>query len=235
MKQRLPFLIAILLFCQQNSFAQSSQDKIKFAIKAGINVNTYGMNSDRKKEMKEEGFKIKPSFSFHIGGFADYSLKESISLQAGLTLSGKGIKESWSNEDAYSGVIYDGTFKESLLYLEVPINIVYKWSKFQIGAGPYLGYALSGKWKESFISDDDGDIESGSESGKVKFGGEYAYTKRGDIGVNLLAGYRLTNNITLGAGYGMGLSNIHKNDDLENAQYWSQKHRVFSISFIYSL
>ncbi len=233
MKPSLSFLIVILFTCQKASLAQSSNDKLKYGIKAGINTTTYGMNSQRKQDMKEEGFKLKPSFSFHLGGFADYSLTQAISLQAGLTLSGKGLKETWSGEDDFDGSLYEGQYKERLLYLELPINFVYKWSQFQIGAGPYVGYALSGQWKENFTEDINGTIESDVESGKIKFSGENAWRKRIDFGINISGGYRLTDNINLEAGYGLGLSNIYKNDNPENLKYWSQKNRVFSISVSY--
>ncbi|HRN55417.1 MAG TPA: hypothetical protein PLL71_03135 [Agriterribacter sp.] len=42
------------------------------------------------------------------------------------------------------------------------MNAVYKTGRFYIGAGPYLGYALSGKWIEKGIDDTDDYYDSGN-------------------------------------------------------------------------
>ncbi len=236
MKQFFTLLITFCLAGAHDTSAQSlGGGKIKYGIKAGINMATYGHDSERKSDLKEDGFKKQPLFSFHLGGYADYSITEAFSIQAGLTLSGKGYRESWSGEDESGDFEYEGNYKESLTYLEIPINAVYKTGSFYVGAGPYIAYALSGKWKEKYKEDfGDGDIESDMDSGKILFSGEYAYYKRADFGINILAGYQLNEKISLGANYGLGLSNLDKDRDLENQAYWSFKNRVFSVSVGYS-
>ncbi len=237
MKRIVVLLIMIALAGGNYSFAQSSGGKIKYGVKAGINAAYFGFSSAYKKDAKEEGFRSLPVISFHAGGHVDYALTEAISLQGGLTLSGKGSREIWSGEDEFDGYYYDGSFKESLLYLEIPVNAVYKTGRFYVGAGPYAGYALSGKWKEKYEEDfGDGDIDYDEESGKVVFSGNNAYRKRFDAGVNFLAGYQLSNKISLGANFGLGLVNLNKSDFANNDQrdYWSAKNRVFSISVGYT-
>lgn len=245
MKQFFTLLILASLLGGNYSFAQSSDgNKIKYGIKAGINLASLSVGSERKKEMKDyydNGWKNKSVISFHLGGYADYAITEALSIQAGLTLSGKGGKETWSYDDEifgdeeFTGKAYD---KENLLYLELPVNVVYKTGSFYFGAGPYVGYALSGKWKEWYEEDyGDGDIESDSESGKIVFGGENAWMKRTDFGLNFLAGYQLNEKMSIGIGYGLGLSNLLKDPDDPQAgdNYWGQKNRVFSISVNYIL
>src|SRR5690606_13385252 len=120
----------------------------------------------------------------------DYALSKNFSIQAGLSLSGKGGKSAWSEDDLDGSASGEGSFKESLLYLEVPVNAIYRSGSFYFGAGPCLGFALSGKWKESYEYNlGNGDTESGTESGKIEFSGEDGYFKRADFGVNFLAGY----------------------------------------------
>lgn len=113
------------------------------------------------------------------------------------------------------------------MYLEIPVNAVYRISGFYIGAGPYLGFGLSGKIEseETFAG------EKNSESEDIKFGsGDDDHLKGTDFGVNFLAGYQLQNNINIGVGYGLGLSNLVPKQVANE----SVKNRVFSVSIGYS-
>ncbi len=202
-----------------------AQQKISFGVKAGVNLATYSISDE---DFYDDEFKKRPTVSFHIGGLVDVPLASAFSLQGGLTLSGKGFREVWSGEDEFDDSYYEGSFKESIMALEIPVNAVYKTRGFFVGAGPYAAYALSGKWKEKFEEDlGDGDIEKDEESGKVVFSGDNAYRTRTDFGINLLAGYQLNTHLSLAAGYGLGLKNIAKNTD------WSVKNRVISLSIGY--
>ncbi|MBX3241200.1 MAG: PorT family protein [Chitinophagaceae bacterium] len=229
------FTLALLLasFC---SYSQTSKTgKIKYGIKAGINLANYGHSSEYKKDFREDGGRFIPIFSFHAGGFADYSITESFSIQAGLTLSGKGGKESWSGEDDDDFYDYDAYYKENLLWLELPVNAIYKTGRFYAGGGPYIGCALSGKWKEGSKEDyGGGDIEEDSETGKIVFGGEDGWRRRIDYGFNFLAGYQVTEKINIGANFGLGLMNLYNESNRDWRDYWSMKNRVLSISVGYT-
>lgn len=231
MKKFLSFFIIASMITGSYSYGQSNgKSKISYGVKAGINLASYQVGSDYRADVKEAGGMILPLISFHVGGYADFPITNAFSVQGGLTLSGKGHKERYSYDEDDFG--FDGggtaTFIEKLMYLEVPVNAVYKTGRFYMGAGPYLGYALSGKWIEKGVDDyGDGDTDSFYDSGKIRFGGDEGY-KRTDFGINLLAGYQLKNKITLGIGYCLGLSNKDDSD------YWSSKNRVFSLSVGYS-
>jgi len=203
-----------------------AQEKISYGIKAGVNVATYSFSDE--DEYYDNELKKRPAFSFHIGGLVDVPIAPAFSLQGGLTLSGKGYRETWSGEDEFDGTYYEGSFRENIMVLEIPVNAVYKTGQFFFGAGPYVAYALSGKWKEKFEEDfGDGDVEKDEESGKVVFSGESAYRTRTDFGINLLAGYQLNTQLNISAGYGFGIKDIHPGPD------WSGKNRVISLSVGY--
>lgn len=186
------------------SFAQSGSN-VKFGVKAGVNLATVSTN--------ESGVDPKSVTSFHFGGYADIPVSSAFSVQPGLTISGKGFK-------------YEETgikFTRDVMYLEIPVNAVYKISNFYIGAGPYAAFGISGKDKTKIAG-------IGEDSEDVKFGSEVDKVKALDFGVNFLAGYQLQNNINFGVGYGLGLSNtVGKQTTNE-----SIKNRVFSISVGYS-
>jgi len=189
----------------------SAQDGIKFGVKAGVNFAKMAVSGD-----EEEDAGLKALTSFQIGALVDLPVSSAFSVQPGLTLSGKGSKATYSEED------YDAKWTTNIMYLEIPVNAVYKISSFYVGAGPYAAFAISGKdkWTESY----EGESESGDE--KLTFGsGEDADYKRGDFGINILAGYQLNSGINIGVNYGLGLSNINP-----GSSDYKTKNRVFAVT-----
>lgn len=223
MKNRFMWLV---IACVVGGGQAMAQERITFGVKAGVNFASFSIVDNRGLD---DDYKKRPNVSFHVGGLVDVPLSSAFSLQGGLTLSGKGSREIWSNDDELGGSYSETSFKESLLYLELPVNAVYKAGNFFVGAGPYAGYALSGKWKETFEEDfGDGDVEKEEDSGNVIFSGENAYRERIDFGVNFLAGYQFNSRMNISLGYGLGLKNIYKRDE------WTMKNRVLSLSVGYT-
>lgn len=97
--------------------------------------------------------------------------------------------------------------KLTLNYLELPLNFVYKASGgFFVGAGPVLGYGMSGKIKTK--------TGSTSTDDKIKFGGDASDDlKAFEFAANLLAGYQVGNSIIITVLYNMGLSNLSNDSD----------------------
>ena len=203
----------------QTTTSGASNSGIKFGIKTGVNFATVSLSG--KDVDDDEKDALKSLTSFHIGGFADIPVGKSLAVQPGLTLSGKGSKYS-EDEDG-------DTYKETtnVMYLEIPVNVVYKFGGIYLGAGPYAAFALSGK--RAYESKEDGESETQNESEKLKFGNdnEKHDLKRGDFGVNLLAGYQLSNGFNIGLNYGLGLSNIFPS---EKDYDYKAKNRVFSLT-----
>ena len=159
--------------------------QIHFGIKGGLNLaNQYFMYS----ALGVASTSIRPGF--HAGVLLDAPLSKSISIQPNLLFSQKGA-------------IFNGTygFTATYNYLELPVNVIYHINKkFMIGAGPYLGYALSG-------------TQSGSQQSiDVVFGSGQA--KRLDFGLNALIGYEIIDGLVISANYSLGLTNIYDNSDV---------------------
>ncbi|HRP58076.1 porin family protein [Agriterribacter sp.] len=221
MKRVLVFLTAFLLCCIGSSYSQSLGTKqLDLGIKGGINFASFTWKSEYKREQREEyNSKFKPQILFNIGGYANYSLTEALSLQGGLSISGKGYKETWTDTwGGLSGFSEEVKASESLFYLEIPVNVVYHYKNFYAGAGPYFGYGLLGIWKLKTPSDSD----SGNAFDKDDEG-----HRRVDFGAKLQAGYRVNDKISVGLEYGLGLTKLYSgwNDSPRNG--------VFSISLGY--
>ncbi len=205
--------VAILSIVSLTSFAQ-----LRLGIKAGISTNSVGLNfedSDDEKAYRDM-LKLKPGFS--LGLAAEYNFTRALSLQTSLQFTKKGFKM-----EREEGVNFEKR-KTSISYLEVPVHLAFKVSKFQVHAGPYVGFGLTGKSKHEYNFNADsgkcgvvnascqGNGETNYEfKNKVSesdLAGYKAYLRRLDVGLNLGAGYRF-GPVLVTATYAKGLSNLY--------------------------
>ncbi len=203
-------LLMVVIVCAMatESYAQT------FGVKAGLNLANQSAKDDDTNYGDEIGYSSK--LGFHIGPTAEFGINDMISFETGLILSSKGTKVT-------EGAIVE---KINLFYLDIPLTAK---AVFDVGGmnvygtfGPYLGLALSGKYKaegdgETFEED----IEFGSDENEDDF-------KRLDYGLSIGAGVELAP-ITVGVSYGLGLANIA----LYNDNGFKQSNRVFSLSVGY--
>jgi len=98
-----------------------------------------------------------------------------------------------------------------------------------LGAGPYVGFNVSGKTK--WDVDVSGGEWTGSTSGDedINFGSGDDEMKVIDAGANFLAGYKFGNGLLINAGYGLGLSNLSNSSDSDNK--FSNRVLSFGVGF----
>ena len=196
MKTKLILVIVLALFVRVT-------DAQTFGIKGGVNIANMTISA------MGMGVSQKPLIGIHVGPVMDFQLKGNLCFNTGLLYSMKGFKVDTGGS----------TGSETLNYLVVPLNLAYKFpikdkSKFFIQAGPYLGYALSGKDKADGQSTD---IVFGS-------GG----MKRFDIGVGFGAGVEFGSVVT-SVNYELGLQSLIDEYDVGA----KAKNKVFQISIAY--
>ncbi|WP_207532812.1 porin family protein [Desertivirga arenae] len=214
------FFTAMMLVAGSSLFAQT-----KFGLKAGVNF----ANMTQKDDGSNVSTSASSRLTYNLTGYLEIPLSESIFFQPGLSLMGKGYKAEASEE--LFDITVKGEEKTDLMYLEVPLNAVKKFDvgtgKFFVGAGPYIAYGLSGKYKISMTGpDEDGKTITESDEGDINFGtGDDDDVKPLDMGLNFLAGYQLGNGISLNGSYGLGLTNLAQKDSGSTL-----KNKVFSIS-----
>lgn len=205
-------IMVIVLSMTTKSFSQ-----VIFGVKGGLNLaNMVEKDND---ETYSKNYKMKAGF--HLGVTAEFSISEKFAIEPGLLYSSKGFK-----------VEEDGiTFTANLNYLEIPINAIYKIdlgsTKVLISAGPYLGFALSGKYKasEAVFGENEDSKEQKIEIGSDK---EKDEIKALDFGLNIGAGVEIKN-ITIGLQYGLGLANL----SLDTDNGYTLKNKVLGISVGY--
>lgn len=154
----------------------------------------------------------------HIGIIGEFNLQESLYFNTGLLYSLKGYKIEGSLFDL------EETDEEKLTvnYLEIPMNLAYKFpikdnSSFFIQAGPYLGYALSGKSKSEGLSEE---LDFGDQG-----------MRRFDFGLGFGAGVGFGALVT-SLHYQLGLANLFDITEVE-IDNMNVKNRVFQVSVAY--
>lgn len=136
---------------------------------------------------------------FTGGLIVDIPAGSNFSFQPALNFVQKGTKDEQT-----SGGITEKA-KLTVNMLEVPLNFLYNARSnagtFFVGAGPSIGFALSGKLK--YTSD------GTSLSSDLNFGNSDNDDLKGlDIGANALAGFAFPNGLMVAANYNLGLNNL---------------------------
>ena len=179
MKKLFIFQIALCSLITMN--AQNA----RFGITAGTAIAS--------QKYKASGINISgdSKVGFTAGLFANLGLSENFAFQPGLNFVQKGSKIS-------SG---GATATQTLNYIEVPLNVLYRTpagsGHFFGGVGPALGYGVSGTAK------------SDGESQDVHFGSSDTDDyKPFEFSGNILAGFEFSNGFLVSANYNHGFNNI---------------------------
>lgn len=196
------------------AFGFANAQETKFGAKAGLNL------ANLTGDVQDASMKV----GFHVGGFVEIKVSDKFSVQPELLFSTQGAKEKYSESE--TGYSYTEESKLNLSYLNIPIMAKYYVAdKFSLEAGPQIGFLMSAKSDFSFSETVGGVTNSGSQNVDVKDNLESI-----DFGFNLGLGYDFTENVSAGARYNLGLSNIAKT---ENGDDTKIQNNVISISIGY--
>lgn len=196
------------LFAQTNTTMTGSDARI--GIKAGVNLSKVRYSGfDGASELNDAA---KQNVGYNFTVYGDFGVANNFFIQPGISLQNKGEKYSESSGSS------SGTVSRNIMAIEVPINAVLRIptgdaGALQLSAGPYIGFNVAGKQK---VSGNIGNIEGMGER-DLEFGNNTSddYTST-DFGANFGVGYRINNGLTLGANYGMGLTNLMPKDSRMN-------------------
>ena len=230
MMKKLYTLLALALISGSIT-AQTKKDGLKYSIKAGVNLSSIALSGSGVSQQNKDD--IKTLTSYYFGANVEILVMESLYIQPGLALSGKGFKGTIPYKGTESGISYTArvTGTRKLMYLEVPINAIYKWKNFYFGAGGYGAYALSGKDDFVGTAEASGFTIPVERKKDLKLGNASTDDlEPWDLGANFLTGYQLNNGINFGLNYALGLAK--KTTDKSNERQASN--RVFSILMGYT-
>lgn len=136
-------MIALIAIVSSVSFSQ-----IKYGVKGGLNY------ANMKYEMGGVSASADRLMGFEIGGFANYSINDKLSIQPELLFA------------QYGSDISDLKFKEN--FISIPIMAKYSIGAISILAGPQLGYLLSAEFDGEDAMDGMKKIDAG-----IAFGAGY--------------------------------------------------------------
>ena len=115
------------------------------------------------------------------------------------------------------GVYLPSASEIRLHYLELPLNVVYKipffFGKVAIGAGPYAGYGLGGKYDLAIryngkvVQNTEQEIRFNEQTNIVSTNSQL---RRWDAGVNFMLGVEFNNLMVIGANYGLGMADLDR-------------------------
>lgn len=165
--------------------AQNYDKAPKIGVKGGLSFSNLYVDNIDDDEMLT---------GFNIGMFAKFPLSEKFAIQTEAYYTNKGAKLTYDN------LLATGTTKFKLDYIEVPLLAVYNISNnFNIHAGGYVGYLISGK------------VTNESDSGTFDFVEDLNTDdfNRIDAGLTAGIGYDF-NPINIGIRYYYGLTTVGK-------------------------
>lgn len=220
---------AAILFAT-GAFAQTTMtgSDARIGIKAGVNLSTYSGTGALDRDYKT-------NVGYNFTAYGDFGVGNNFFIQPGISLQNKGTKLTSSGTIA--GNTVTGTFKQDVMAIEVPINAVLRIptgdaGAIQLSAGPYVGFNIAGKNKYSG-SFSNGTSETTFSDRDIEFGSESNDDLSSvDFGANFGLAYRLNNGVTVGANYGLGLSNLVPKDARSNDD--KLRNRVLGFSVGYS-
>ena len=163
-----------------------AQGQVKFGPLVGLNFSNVNVDEGADAYSSKTGLRI--------GVMADLAISDNFSIAPEFSLSQKGSKVDY-------GAFLGGEQKTNINYLQLPVNLVYHLNVLDnlgifVDAGPYVGYAVSGKVEDT-------DIEFGSAEGEMK---------ALDFGLGFGAGAEV-GSLLFKLQYEMGLSNLSNVDN----------------------
>ncbi len=226
MKKLLSLFTVILLIALLPAKAQ-----FHMGVKGGLNLANMNVSN------LPAGFTNNMVASFHLGAYVEKPLIKSFGIESGLYLSGKGLKEEFSQ----SILVYSisGSVKITPYYLELPVNAVYNLNirliKLRFFAGPYIAYGLAGRVNSDFSATglpiDLSSLGLVNESRNIVFGSDTTSdVKPFDFGVNIGVGAEIKK-FTFNIQYGLGFVNVAA----ENATAYEGKNRLLTFSLGYRI
>ena len=222
---------AALLFTT-GAFAQNtmSGSSARFGLKAGVNLSTYSGTGSRDLDYKT-------NVGYNVTGYGDFAVGNNFFIQPGISLQNKGAKIE--STGTVNGTTVTGTFKQDVMALEIPINAVVRIptgnaGAVQISAGPYLGFNISGKNKYTGTYTNSLVTGANYTDSDINFGSKNTDDLSSiDFGANVGLAYRLSSGFSIGANYGLGVSNLVPKDARSNDS--KLRNRVLGFTVGYSL
>lgn len=203
---KITLLLLAVCFVTGASAQKADVQNLSFGVDVGPNLSGARVHDPSTKVTGA------PGLGFEVGAFANLPFAGSpFSFRPRLQYS----------YESYTPHLYGDKYPVHMPFVKLPLDVVYNSSlgggKWFFGAGPYLAMAVGGSFKANY----------GDGSQKIHYGSDpdNDEAKRGDIGLDLMAGYKLMDNIVLSANVDFGFVNIL------NTPYWGNGQKAHTLNF----
>lgn len=201
------YILLLMFACL--SFGSLQAQGFKYGVKAGLNLSNLAISPEL------DGPAPATRLGIHLGGFAQFQLANSFSVQPELMLSTQGANDE--DKDDWQRV------KLTYLNFAVPFRYTLE-NNLHFSVGPQLGFLTGGEFEKE-----------DKEDGEIKLHSASHVLKGSDLSLGLGLGYTLSSGIDISLRYNLGLSNINNNPaDLAFYEPWqSIKSKVLQLSVGY--
>lgn len=201
------YLLLIMISCLGIGCLQAQS--FKYGVKAGLNINNLSVSP----ELDFPTPAARPGI--HLGGFAQFDLAKSFSIQPEFTLSTQGTNDE--DNDDWQRV------KLTYMILAAPFKYTLA-NNLHFSIGPQLGFLVGGEFEKE-----------DKEDGEIKIRSADQVLSGMDLAIGFGLGYTLDSGIDLHLRYNHGLFDL--NDDPAELGFYEPyqtiKSRVFQLSVGY--
>ena len=216
---------SVLLIIFLTSFVLGVQAQVSLGIRSGYTAASMKISGDVRSELGDVTGNMKTFHGWHLDLLINMPLSNGFYLQPVIRYitKGTGFQTSRIPKAELNGVYIPNGSRMKLNYLELPVNLVYKFplgiGNITGGFGPYVGYGLRGRY--------DFDITQNGRS-ITQNSKQVQFSRRSDdnlavvrmypwdAGANFALGYEFDNGLMVGANYSMGLTDIDRIDNMSS-------------------
>jgi opacity protein-like surface antigen len=215
------FFIAAAMLGVVSLSAQEKTTSSQFGIKSAANMSSFN-----GKDVGDNDYKV----GFSAGVYGHFPITDRFAIQPEVNFTRLGGREKTEVSNvANTTVKYNN--KTTLDYIQVPV--MFKFypgaSRFNIEAGPQVGFNIYGKNKEMVSTFANNTVYNDTQVTDVKDN-----VKNFDFGFNFGLGYNLTDHLNVGARYYMGITKITENTNNGATLGKDIKNHSFSVGVGYS-
>ena len=192
---------------------------LKFGALAGVNVNIITENVDPEPDGYESS--TASGFGFHLGGFGEYAISESIGIRAELQIQQRGVTDEIEfvtideNLELTTAMV---DYKQSDLFVQIPILVaINAGESLSFHVGPTLGFLASAN------AEFDGEEVENADEGRNGF----------ELGLALGAQYNLNENMGIGLRYTRGLTDLAEDNEFGGTTF-NTNYNVIQAYFSYA-
>lgn len=214
-----------LLIIILTSLLLSAQAQVSIGIRSGYTAANMKISGDVRSELGDVTGNMKTFHGWHLDMVFNMPLRHGFYLQPVLRYITKGtsFQESRIPKAELNGIYIPRGSQMKLNYLELPVNLVYKYplgiGNITGGFGPYVGYGLQGRYDFDIMQNGRSITQNSKQVQFSRRSDDNLAVVRmypWDAGANFMLGYEFNNGLMVGANYSMGLTDIDRVDGMSS-------------------